>query len=341
MTADPAALATRLLATLGHGPAETIEPLAGGRNNRAFRVTNPQGSWLLKQYFRGGPQMRDRCGSEWAWLDFGWRHGITTAPQPLACAADEGAALLEYIEGRLLVAEAVRPAHVQAAADYLAAVNQFRREPTAAALPDAAEACRSWADHAACVTRRLARLQGIVVQDDLDAALQHWLRTEFVPVWETLFQSLERDLGTRVWMERLPLSSLRLSPSDFGFHNALLTPEGRLRFLDFEYAGWDDPAKLICDFYWQPACPAPRPTRPLLIAALAGPSERTDLTERVERLFPLHGLRWCCILLNEFLAADRQRREFSAAEAVSRVRREQQLTAAQRVLVEVTDLLRP
>ena len=38
-----------------------------------------------------------------------------------------------------------------------------------------------------------------------------------------------------------------LSPSDFGFHN-ILQSEGRLNFLDFEYAGRDDLAKLLSDF---------------------------------------------------------------------------------------------
>src|SRR5207244_11655608 len=58
-------------------------------------------------------------------------------------------------------------------------------------------------------------------------------------------------------VEELPVFRRCLSPSDFGFHNALLADDGRLRFLDFEYAGWDDPAKLVCDFFCQPACPVP------------------------------------------------------------------------------------
>ena len=41
----------------------------------------------------------------------------------------------------------------------------------------------------------------------------------------------------------LPKETRCLSPSDFGFHNALLEATGKLRFVDFEYAGWDDPAK--------------------------------------------------------------------------------------------------
>ena len=31
-------------------------------------------------------------------------------------------------------------------------------------------------------------------------------------------------------------------PGDFGFHNAIRTTKG-VKFIDFEFAGWDDPAK--------------------------------------------------------------------------------------------------
>ena len=40
-----------------------------------------------------------------------------------------------------------------------------------------------------------------------------------------------------------------ISPSDFGLHNAKLGEDGKLAFFDFEYAGWDDPAKTIADFF--------------------------------------------------------------------------------------------
>ena len=39
-----------------------------------------------------------------------------------------------------------------------------------------------------------------------------------------------------------------LSPSDFGFHNVIVEKDKILRFIDFEYAGWDDPAKMVSDF---------------------------------------------------------------------------------------------
>jgi hypothetical protein len=43
-----------------------------------------------------------------------------------------------------------------------------------------------------------------------------------------------------------------LSPSDFGFHNAIRKTDGTLCFIDFEYFGWDDPVKLTADFLHHP-----------------------------------------------------------------------------------------
>ena len=37
---------------------------------------------------------------------------------------------------------------------------------------------------------------------------------------------------------------------------------------------------------------------------------------RLEALFPLFGLKWCCILLNEFVVLDRERRSFAQGATV-------------------------
>jgi tyrosyl-tRNA synthetase len=47
-----------------------------------------------------------------------------------------------------------------------------------------------------------------------------------------------------------------LTPEQLEHHLACIKPQ-LARFLDFEYAGWDGPAKLVCDFFCQPALPAP------------------------------------------------------------------------------------
>ena len=51
--------------------------------------------------------------------------------------------------------------------------------------------------------------------------------------------------------EKLKLSKKIVSQSDIGFHNCALH-EKKVIFFDFEYAGLDNPIKLICDVYYQP-----------------------------------------------------------------------------------------
>ena len=71
---------------------------------------------------------------------------------------------------------------------------------------------------------------------------------EFTPVMEQIVAAACRD--SRPETELAPQHRC-LSPSDFGFHNALLrgrpgVPGARdWVFLDFEYFGWDDPAKTV------------------------------------------------------------------------------------------------
>src|SRR5262249_16316308 len=93
-----------------------------------------------------------------------------------------------------------------------------------------------------------------------------------------------------------------LSPSDFGYHNVLLEPGGAIRFIDFEYAGWDDPAKLVCDFFHQVQVPVSRSHYNDVVDAVARTFGNEDrLRRRIECLMPVYAVKWCCIVLNEFL----------------------------------------
>jgi len=47
-------------------------------------------------------------------------------------------------------------------------------------------------------------------------------------------------------------------------------------------------------------------------AILDGFSDAADLAFRLETVYPLFGLKWCLILLNEFLPAALARRDFAA-----------------------------
>ena len=106
-----------------------------------------------------------------------------------------------------------------------------------------------------------------------------------------------------------------LSPSDFGFHNCIRQPDGRLVFVDFEYLGWDDPAKMASDFLLHPAMNLDFPLKQRFLKnILNGFASQPGLEGRIKTVYPLFGLKWCLILLNEFLPENLERRRFAAGD---------------------------
>ena len=138
--------------------------------------------------------------------------------------------------------------------------------------------------------------------------------------------------------EAISRGAWRVSPSDFGFHNALKTPDGRTRFFDFEYAGWDDPARMLCDFFCQPAVPAPLDYLVRFAASVSADSEEPDaMLARIRLLFPVYRIKWCCILLNDFLRVGDRRRRFALSDDAQE-RKASQLAKA-RLALEAASLV--
>jgi len=93
----------------------------------------------------------------------------------------------------------------------------------------------------------------------------------------------------------------RLIPSDFGFHNAMRESAGRLRFLDFDYFGWDDPVKFTADWILHPAMRFDATEKRRVVGVISDMLPEDDGFEgRLERQLPLHRVRWAAILLNLF-----------------------------------------
>lgn len=320
----------------GLGRVRAVVPLTGGANNRVFRLEAAGGVALLKSYFRHPDDPRDRLGTEWAFTSFAWDAGVKSLPRPLACDAAAGLALFEFVAGRSLHGTSIGDAELEAAIEFFRALNAARR-PAAAALPVASEACFSIDDHLATVDRRVARLKAIPAGAAIDSAAAAFVQMELAPVWETVKIAARRsatDLGLKP-DRRLGSADRCLSPSDFGFHNALRAADGTLRFIDFEYAGWDDPAKLVCDFFCQPAVPAPPAAFDRFAAAVAELSpDPAAHRARTALLLPVYRVKWCGILLNEFLPVGGRRRTFSTA-ADQDSRKAAQLVKARAALAAV------
>lgn len=312
----------RLLNDLGLRDFQ-LERIRAGRNSRVWRVDSYAGvSYIIKEYFRHPSDPRDRLSTEYEFLAFLQSQGVSSVPLPLSQDKKAQAALYSYLPGDPV--KSIQPYHIQQAAQFIQRVNQARW--AALTLPPASEACFSLEEHLQRVQERLKRLQSALGEliDPWQRAAHHLLTHQVDPTYQQVAQRLRSSLSAATLTHSLEQHQRILSPSDFGFHN-MLEMDGILSFLDFEYAGWDDPAKLICDFASQPQCPVSS-TQSELFGVQLG-EWFPEAQERANLLLPLHRLKWCCILLNEFQSHNRQRRYHAGDSQAERL--ETQLHKAQ------------
>ncbi len=303
---DDQALASLAAGLLGH-PPRRIDAVRGGGNSRLYRLTDDDGAMLaLKVYPDRQHDQRDRLGTEYAALSFLHRHGVDDIPRPLARDEQAGAGLYQWIGG----APPAAPDgdDLNAVIAFAARLHALGRAEGADALPPASEACFAAQDIVDQLDRRLARLAGI-------EQLSAFLAGPFHQIRQQAEDRARAGYARRGWDFRQPLpqAKLCLSPSDFGFHNTLKQDDGRLVFLDFEYFGWDDPVRLAADFIQHPGmCLPPDWCARFRDAAcrLYGAGDDGFAT-RLDLLLPLVGLRWCLIMLNEFLPERWKARQFA------------------------------
>ena len=334
---SPEQIAERLLKSAGWPEAIQIQEFAGGRNNRVFRVETQKGECLLKLYFRDPSDSRDRLGHEYGFLEACRGVGIDALPKPLAKDSENGAALYEFIKGSRV--EAVGSTEILLAARFIEKINQQRGNKAFRELPHAAEACFSLKEHVGSVDRRIDRLGQMESDSNLDREARFWVEKELIPTWKKIREQIvrEKDLG-----KELDPAMRILSPSDFGFHNSLRKEDGSLVFLDFEYAGWDDPAKLVCDLANQPDRPLSleeaEPFSSSLVEWLGG----VDFwRSRFRTLAPLYQVKWACIVLNDFLPFGRNRRNFQDTQEPETSRKRRQLDKAMGMLSRVMAKIEP
>ena len=142
LSPEEEACARRLWSEAGFAGDFHAAPIAGGANNRVFRLSRGGQSALLKAYYIGADDPRDRLGAEVAFTRFLHSRGVTAAPRPLAWDREEGMALFEFIEGRKPAAGEVTKTHVLSALHGV--VPAYRViEPYDATVPGGAEG-REW-----------------------------------------------------------------------------------------------------------------------------------------------------------------------------------------------------
>ncbi len=291
----------------------SIKNCTQGRNNRTYRIQTADGAFIIKQYLCQTGDLRDRLAAEFAFLTYAVTVAPKQVPKPFYQDPQMSMALYELIEGQPLLPQDVTANEVAQAADFFCALNQSEQRAKAKALPKASEACFSIQEHFQLISARIQQLEKMLPEtvEDHEARL---LILRLSAYWRGLMVEVARaaqSAGVDLNVE-LKTGQRCISPSDFGFHNALKLADGQLCFLDFEYAGWDDPAKMTGDFFSQLALPVPPELFDSFVATVMQPFVNAQqLVFRAKLLRLVYRVKWCCIALNIFLPVHLARYRFA------------------------------
>ena len=303
---------TSLASLLGSNVVSS-RPVNRGGNGKVYRIEcDDSRRYIIKFYFQNSFDRRDRLGTEFKSLDFLWAKGVRSIPRPVVSDVENGFVIYEYIEGRRVSPSDVSAGDVDHVVRFLVELKDLGGTSDSKALPAASEACFSPRDAEENIGFRL-RLLLDSLADSPHADAKRFLENDFIPAFRTVtcwVKSTAKKAGIPYEAE-LSYEERTLSPSDFGFHNAVRRPDGNLAFIDFEYFGWDDPAKMISDFILHPAMRIGERLKRLFLARAVESFHDTRLGKRIEVVYPLFGLKWCLIMLNEFVPGYLERRKFS------------------------------
>lgn len=339
---DLTAVSVALTALL-HKPVQAVVRIGKGGNSKVYRVVCEDGSrYAAKFYFQRTMDGLDRLDVEFSSLRFLSENGEHCVPQPLAADRYNQIALYQYVDGAEIDPRVVSERDIEEVVSFAMRLKHLSTLEKSDLLPRAAEACLSFVALHDNILRRFERLSAVHGEDACYADMQQFVSQKFAPALDAIVGRARAKIGEAAWAAELPRSAWTLSPSDFGFHNALRRPDGSLVFIDFEYFGKDDPAKMIADFLLHPAMELSESARHSYTERMLDCfSADRGLPDRLALSYPLFGLKWCMILLNEFVPKFLERREFAIEAGANREDvRVRQLVKSERMLGRIMNDLK-
>ncbi len=309
--------------------------LPGGGNNRVYRIESGGRALVLKQYFHSTDDPRDRLGAEFALSSFAWRNGVLSLPKPIAADFQRRLGLYAFVDGAQLGTRRGRRRRCRPGAGLCAGA---RRTARRRGRPDLARRLRgvlplrrpSGAGRASrpqsrphrC-RRRAAGGCGAVRLADTDPRLGQACGTGAGRCGARQDRDRRRARRARSAPSRRRISASTMRCADRTARSA--------SSISNMPAGTTPPSwSAISSASPRCRCRASS-TRASPTASLRRGRARACTASASTCCCRSTGLKWVCIMLNEFLPAGGQRRRF-AAGADAEARRAAQLAKARTAL---------
>jgi tRNA A-37 threonylcarbamoyl transferase component Bud32 len=277
--------------------SKTIARVSGGVNNLVYRCGS-QGGWIIKQYRKPKGGERDRMKAEVEFLRYANEVAGTYVPNLYIIDKERRCIILEELKGRKFDEKTkLYQSHLEHAAWFIESLNRDKVEARRKIRMRAGDGFFKVTDHLKNVKHRLSRLEW----ERLSSGYQVEAKPIVKMVEESFAKVIEETealVRSGILVDKLDEGDRIVSPSDFGYHNALWSGSS-VFFIDFEFAGWDDPTKTVVDFIFQPKVPVDNAN--LLgktILSLSAHGLRSQFKVRCNIMARILELKWLCIILN-------------------------------------------
>ena len=280
----------------------------GGRTNSGIARIRFKDERLAALKIYALDVSHDRYSAEQDAFDSLNKCGEVAVPKALGGLRRLGVGMLEWISGDEVTAP--NSDHIDCLLGFVKRLHGLRHHYRFRSFPNASAAIFSGWELQQQLHQRLDQLRSNSIGS---RGLHSYLDDEFVPLLLEISSWTEGNWPGHHYETRLQKPEMTLSPSDFGFHNCLKQEDESLRFIDFEYFGWDDPAKLCGDFLFHPGMNL-SDTLKLQWIEGARTIYGAQALERLKVMWGLIGLVWCLILLNEFRLDHRARRQVAQGD---------------------------
>lgn len=266
-----------------------IESLTGGINNPTYLIKNNKKNYVLKKLTNEPSPTFDRYLAEKQFLTLTTTIGCTNTPKLIEFFDDDRILILEYIQpdnNNLFIDDK----KIKDCIKFIKEINLNKNLCVQLISQNASDSYSDLNSHINNINKRLLNLNAhhlpTIYKNNANELLLILKKK-----WLTLKNETLNFITNNPNQNFIDVSFNILSPSDFGFHNFIIN-NGKSYFIDFEFSGWDDPAKLYCDFILQPKFRIPEIFYSDLKNNILSIEYLTYYGERLKFLYKLLEFKW-------------------------------------------------
>ena len=230
---------------------KNIINISDGVNSKTYKIESKSDSYFLKIYSPNKISNLNRLNNEKNFLIFLDKCEFKNVPKVLFSNSEENWLMLSWIKGKKI--KKVNYPMCSKLLNFLDNLQTLRFINGADSLPLASDANLSLNSGIASLKKRLNLLSS--KKDEIifkDQSKYQILDNFFSQINLEIIKLKEFQNENNIDLDfSVPKENRIISPSDVGFHNVIHSKNEAI-FVDFEYAGWDDPCKLFCDLLLQP-----------------------------------------------------------------------------------------